>query len=37
MVLRDPDCIEPECLGIADLLEGLVIDASLVGGVILSP
>jgi len=37
MVLRDPDCIEPECLGIADLLEGLVIDASLVGGVVLSP
>jgi hypothetical protein len=37
MVLRDPDCIEPECLGISDLLEGLVIDASLVGGGVLSP
>src|SRR5215475_3346164 len=37
MVLCDPDGIEPECLGIADLLEGLVIDASLVGSVVLSP
>src|SRR4029434_10172235 len=37
MVLRDPDCIEPEYLGIADLLEGLLIDASLVGGGVLSP
>jgi hypothetical protein len=37
MVLRDPDRIEPECLGISDLREGLLIDASLVGGVVLSP
>jgi hypothetical protein len=37
MVLRNPDCIESECLGIPDLLEGLVIDAFLVGGGVLSP
>ena len=37
MVLRNPDRIEPECLGISDLLKGLLIDAALVGGVVLSP
>jgi hypothetical protein len=37
MVFRDPDRIAPEGLGIADLLEGLVRDASLVGSGVLSP